>query len=65
MAAPKLRVALKIAGDAGCVVEKPNRTGEVRVTCPCGKARLTMNARRKDAPVALLLLLKHLERDHR
>jgi hypothetical protein len=56
---PKLAVALTRAMQLGCIVAPIKATGEVRVICPCGRKRVTINARKKDAPVALLVLLKH------
>ena len=56
---PKLETSLARARALGCRVELVKGTGEVRVVCPCGARRATLNNRKKDSPRILLLLLKH------
>jgi hypothetical protein len=57
---PTLRVALAEAARRGMTVQKVYRTGEVDVIC--GSKRVRINARRKDAPRALLTLLRRAAR---
>lgn len=55
---PTRMQALKIARQLGCTVETVKRTGEVRITSPDGKVRVTMSNRRTDASRALLDLIR-------
>jgi hypothetical protein len=56
---PTLAVALSMARQLGCTVEAVRRTGEIRVTWE--GYRLTINNRRKDAPLQLLKLLRAVQ----
>ena len=56
----KLRVALALARTLGAEVRPVNRTGEVDIISPTGR-RVRHNARKKDANMALLLLIKELQ----
>jgi hypothetical protein len=61
MPAPNLREALRRARALGLRCWKLNRTGEVAVANRDGY-RVVVNSRRKDAPRALLVLLRREEK---
>ena len=54
---PTLRRALSAARALGFTVARVPHTGELRVSDPRGGPSVRLNARRKDAPRALLILL--------
>lgn len=56
---PTRKAALSMARHYGCTVEHAGHNGEVRVIAPDG-TRVNINNRRKDAPMALLTLLRRL-----
>jgi hypothetical protein len=55
-----MRKALKEARQLGCEVTPVRRTGEILVKHPRGRRQVRINARRKDVPVHLSMLLKRL-----
>jgi hypothetical protein len=61
MTGMNLRAALQLARARGCVVQRLAGTGEVTVTHPTIPHRLRLNARRKDSPRILTVLLQRLE----
>jgi hypothetical protein len=61
MSALNLREALRRARHLGLRCWKLNRTGEVAVCAKDGR-RVVINARRKDAPRALLVMLRREEK---
>lgn len=56
---PNLKKALLEAQSMGLEVRAVRRTGEVSVWDPFTREKSTVNARRKDTPMGLMLLLKH------
>lgn len=57
----KLKDALRLASRLGATVEGVNRTGEVRIKW--GGITVTHNARLKDANMALMQLIRKMEKD--
>jgi hypothetical protein len=58
---PNLRESLALASRLGCSVRPINRTGEVRVLPPSGGKPVTVNARRKDSPRSLLVMVRRFD----
>jgi hypothetical protein len=61
MTGMNLRAALQLARERGCMVQRLAGTGEVTITHPTVPFRLRLNARRKDSPRILTVLLRRLE----
>jgi hypothetical protein len=53
--------AVKYVLEHGGAVDFVHRTGEIRFSHPAFTRKVTVNARRKDAPVALTSQLKKIE----
>jgi hypothetical protein len=56
-----LRAALKHAAHLGCTVRHRKRHGEYVVAHPRAARPCTLNARRRDAPLAFIAWLRRLE----